>query len=120
MTNAAQLALDWTEQGRMPDTFIRAGIRRLVRERLKEIHADDCQSMANAQFRFIDSMDSAPVAPLPHKANEQHYELPAVVYGRMVKPTFHRLRRCRWMLPVNGRQSSTVNPYSNLAAGGVR
>ncbi len=86
MSAAAQLALDWTEQGRMPDAVIRAGIRRLVRARLQEIQANSCEAMDLAQRRFIDQMDRAPIALLPDKANEQHYEVPAEFYLMSLGP----------------------------------
>ena len=40
---AAHRVLDWTEMGLVPDNVIRMGIRRLLRERLDEISADDCE-----------------------------------------------------------------------------
>ena len=39
MSSATQLAINWVEQGLVPDQVIRAGIRRLVKERLAEIRA---------------------------------------------------------------------------------
>jgi len=69
--------LDWTEQGYVPDSVIRLGIRRLIKQRLTEIQASDTESMAEFQHRFVQSMYSAVIAPLPEKANEQHYEVPA-------------------------------------------
>ena len=38
-----QFALDLTETGLLPDSLIRHGIRRLLRQRLDEIHADDLE-----------------------------------------------------------------------------
>ncbi|MGE0873439.1 MAG: cyclopropane-fatty-acyl-phospholipid synthase family protein [Burkholderiales bacterium] len=71
------LAVNWTEQGYLPDSFIRAGIRRLLRQRLGEIHAADAEAAADAAESFIASMDAAPIALLPELANAQHYEVPA-------------------------------------------
>ena len=76
-----QLAMNWTEQGLVPDAAIRAGIRRLLRQRKDEIHADDAQAAAVATEAFIDAMGRAPIALLPSKANEQHYEVPDDFYG---------------------------------------
>jgi len=73
-------AFDLTEKGLVPDAVIRGGIRHLVKQRLKEIHADDIESMADEQNAFIAAMKQAVVAPLPEKANEQHYEVPAAFY----------------------------------------
>jgi cyclopropane-fatty-acyl-phospholipid synthase len=82
MANTTQdTIISWTEQGYVPDVVIRAGIRRLVRQRLVEIAADDVQSYASQTTHFVQAMDAAPIAPIPEKANEQHYEVPAAFFG---------------------------------------
>ena len=75
-TTAAKTAIAWTESGLVPDSVIRAGIRRLNRQRLEQIHARDLERATELTESFIASMDQAEVAPVPHLANEQHYELP--------------------------------------------
>lgn len=81
--------VDWTETGRVPDNVIRIGIRRLLKERLEEISAADCEWVAADQDQFIELMNYSPIAPLPERANEQHYEVPAeffnLVLGRRRK-----------------------------------
>jgi len=77
MTITAQKALYWTEQGYVPDRVIRHGIKRLLAERLIEIDHCDNEKMAETQYTFINEMSKAPIALLPEKANEQHYEVPA-------------------------------------------
>jgi cyclopropane-fatty-acyl-phospholipid synthase len=69
-----------TEQGFVPDRVIRLGIRRLIKQRLAEINADDTEKMARAQHLFTNAMRSAEIAPVPEKANEQHYEVPAALF----------------------------------------
>lgn len=81
MNTVSNLAINWTEQGLVPDAVIRAGIRRLCKQRLAEIHAGDAEAASAAFERFVAHMDSAELAPLPHKANEQHYEVPAAFYA---------------------------------------
>jgi cyclopropane-fatty-acyl-phospholipid synthase len=73
---AAATILEWTEQGRVPDAVIRAGIRRLCRQRLRDIEAGDIEAAARRQDDFVRLMNAGPVAPLPEMANEQHYEVP--------------------------------------------
>ncbi|UCE89529.1 MAG: class I SAM-dependent methyltransferase [Pseudomonadota bacterium] len=84
MQYPTQHAIDWTEQGLVPDLMIRRGIRRLLRERLDELAHKDVETMADAQRGFVRSMRGAPIAPLPHKANEQHYEVPAAFFARVL------------------------------------
>lgn len=76
MGNVATRAIDWTEQGLVPDSVIRSGIRQLLKKRLAGLHTDDCEVMAKAKAGFIDEMNLAAIAPLARLANEQHYEVP--------------------------------------------
>lgn len=81
MSNTATTqVVNWTELGFVPDVVIRAGIRRLLEQRLVEINADDCERAADVAERFIAMMDRAPIAPLAEKANAQHYELPTAFF----------------------------------------
>ena len=84
MSSAADLAIDWTEKGWIPDALIRQGIRRLIKTRLNEIDAHDCERMAQNCESFVAELDRAAIAPVPHKANEQHYELPADFFTRVL------------------------------------
>ena len=92
MSTATSRAINWVEQGRLPDSVIRAGIRRLLKQRLVDIHADQVELAAETARCFIRGMDDAPIAPLPNKANEQHYEVPAAFFGEVLGP--HRKYSC--------------------------
>ena len=81
---ASSLALNWSEQGLVPDPLIRAGIRRLLKERLAEIHADDPAAAAEYAESFAAGLRDAPVAVVPEKANEQHYEVPAAFFSEVL------------------------------------
>ena len=70
-------AVSWTESGLVPDAVIRAGIRRLLETKRKEIHSGDEEFAANALNAFVGMMNGSPVAHVPDLANEQHYEVPA-------------------------------------------
>jgi len=76
MQSAAAKAINWTEQGLVPDTVIRHGIRRLLRGRIADLHSNDCESMVDCRSDFIRHMNESAIAPLSFKANEQHYEVP--------------------------------------------
>ena len=84
MNAATQLAIDLTERGWLPDPVMRHGIRQLVRARLSEIRAGDCERTADEADLFIADMNGADIAPLPHKANEQHYEVPAEFFAQVL------------------------------------
>jgi len=81
MSTVSNLAINWTEQGLVPDAVIRAGIRRLCKQRLVEIQTGDAETASAAFEKFVADMNTAELAPLPHKANEQHYEVPAAFYA---------------------------------------
>ena len=76
--------IGWAEMGLLPDRAIRAGIRRLNRQRLEEIGADDPESAAADLGAFLDRMHDAPIAPVPERANAQHYELPAAFFAEIL------------------------------------
>jgi cyclopropane-fatty-acyl-phospholipid synthase len=84
MSTVTQLAVNWIEQGRVPDPVIRAGIRRLLKERLIEIRAGDAAASAAITEAFVAAMREAPVALVPEKANEQHYEVPAAFFAAVL------------------------------------
>ena len=76
--------IDFAERGLMPDFFIRAGIRGLCRKRLQQCKTDDCEANAQLVEDYIRSVDQAPLAVLTEKANEQHYEVPAAFYHKVL------------------------------------
>lgn len=88
------LALRWAEQGRLPDAALRLGIRHLLRQRLDELRHGDGESGAALTQRFLSRLRDAPLAPLPEKANEQHYELPPALFEAMLGP--QRKYSCCW------------------------
>lgn len=83
------------EEGWLPDVLIRAGIRRLLRERLDEIDANDPEAGAAASTRFARVMQAAEVAPLPALANAQHYEIPAGFFG-LALGRHRKYSSCYW------------------------
>jgi cyclopropane-fatty-acyl-phospholipid synthase len=95
MTTVTNLAVNWTEQGFVPDAVIRAGIRRLLKARLTEIHATDNQAAAEVSEKFIRHMNLAPLAPLAEKANEQHYEVPAAFFAEALG-RHRKYSSCYW------------------------
>ena len=95
MSAAASRAIDWAERGLVPDVVIRSGIRRLLKQRLKEIRADETEHHAAAMSEFIAMMDRSTLAPVPHKANEQHYEVPAEFFGAALGPN-RKYSSCFW------------------------
>ena len=93
--SAAKRMVDWAESGAAPDAAVRFGIRRLVRQRLADLAAADCERGAARLEAFMEGMRTAPVAPLPHFANEQHYELPPELLAAALGPQ-RKYSCCYW------------------------
>jgi len=81
---ASSTVLDWTERGLVPDSVLRAGIRRLCRQRLKDIGANDIEVSSRKLEDFVEQMNGSPVAPIPEVANEQHYEVPPEFFSAVL------------------------------------
>ncbi|MCE2422655.1 MAG: class I SAM-dependent methyltransferase [Gemmatimonadetes bacterium] len=80
-------ALAAAESGRVPDFAVRAGIRALLRGRLR--------SLATEPPLDEDTLRTGPIAPAPREANEQHYEVPAAFFELVLGP-WHKYSCCLW------------------------
>ncbi len=80
MTSPVTFALKLAEKGYLSDALIRKGIQRLCKSRLEEISEQDCEQAQSSLVQFVQVMAQAEIAPLPEKANAQHYEVPANFY----------------------------------------
>jgi cyclopropane-fatty-acyl-phospholipid synthase len=108
MNLTKQKAIEWTELGGLvPDPVIRGGIRRLLRQRLAEIKADDAEAIADELNRFVARMDDAEIAPVPELANEQHYEIPAAFYTHVLGER-RKYSSCFWPEGVDSLDDAEV------------
>ncbi|MCC8391098.1 cyclopropane-fatty-acyl-phospholipid synthase family protein [Paraburkholderia sp. MMS20-SJTR3] len=74
------------ERGWLPDALIRAGMRRLIRARLRDEHADDGEALAEALERLLADLRASPIAVETGAANTQHYEVPARFFEAHLGP----------------------------------
>ena len=79
-----EFALRAAERGNIPDRLIRFGIRRLLRKRLQDISSNSVESFSKALSEFVIKMSQAPIAVQTEKANEQHYEVPAGFFEKVL------------------------------------
>ena len=87
MTDAIiALAIDAAERALVPDAAIRAGIRRLCRERLRQIDGADAAVARARHAALVAAMSRGPIAPVPEKANAQHYEAPVPLFEQALGP----------------------------------
>ena len=71
-----KMALNLVERGYVPKPLIRRGIRRLLGERLREQESLYGGDRYEALRTWMERMREGDIAPVPEKANEQHYEVP--------------------------------------------
>jgi cyclopropane-fatty-acyl-phospholipid synthase len=78
--------MELAEKGKMPDTAVRAAIRKLLRDRLKVEGKATREDRLESLYRFIDMMREGPVAAATDSANEQHYEVPSELFQTFMGP----------------------------------
>lgn len=69
-------AIRLVESGRLPDIIIRLGIRNLLRKKIREQSAGTEDERKDRFRNMLRELSQGPVALVPEKANEQHYEIP--------------------------------------------
>ncbi len=78
--------IDLAERRWLPDSWVRAGMRRLMVKRLKSESAGD-DAARGARFRqFVRELDASPIAIETQSANRQHYEVPAQFFRLHLGP----------------------------------
>ena len=88
--------LTLAEKGLLPDSIIRAGIRKLVATRLSDISANNCEVGSKIFADFASNMNRANIAEVPELANAQHYEVPAEFFYQCLG-TQHKYSSCFWL-----------------------
>ena len=79
-----KVTLKMAERGLLSDSIIRIGIRKLLRNRIKEIDPQNCENHTRQLQSFINEMDESPIAFNTKEANEQHYELPPLFFQKVL------------------------------------
>ncbi len=72
------------ERDLMPDWVLRAGIRRLIRQRLGEETIADPELAQAHRMRYIEQLKASPIAIHASEANRQHYEVPAAFFEHVL------------------------------------
>ena len=83
---AAPGLLGLAERGLLPDALLRAGIRRMCAQRLREEHALDPDAAARRHSALIAELRQSAVALHVDAANRQHYELPPGFFQACLGP----------------------------------
>jgi len=75
--------------GLLPDTVVRAGIRRVLRQRLREEDRGGDEAQRAHLEAYVAALREAPIAVHARDANAQHYEVPAAFFQLVLG---HRLK----------------------------
>jgi cyclopropane-fatty-acyl-phospholipid synthase len=88
-------AITVVERGLVPDPLVRFGIRRLLAQRLAAERRAGRKAGGRSREAFVRSMREGPIAPVPDRANEQHYELPPEFFTKVLGPNL-KYSCCYW------------------------
>jgi hypothetical protein len=78
------------ESGLVPDRWIRAAIRRMLKERLRAEDRGREEANRARLLAFVEEMKRSPIALRTESANAQHYEVPAAFFGTRCTGTWLR------------------------------
>jgi len=107
------LALGLLERDRLPDVLIRAGIRRLLRQRLRREDAGSPEAQAARHAALVAFLKASPIAINTADANAQHYELPGEFFEAVLGP---RLKySCGYYELGDARASGAIAGGATLA-----
>ena len=76
--------IELAEKGIIPDYFIRQGIVRNCENRLKNENVSNTEEVSLKKQIWIEQMKESPIALVPEKANEQHYEVPPAFFENVL------------------------------------
>lgn len=80
------------ERDLVPDAVLRAGIRRLISQRLRDEDKGDPERQQAHLMRYVEQLEASPIAIHARAANEQHYEVPAEFFASVLG--IHRKYSC--------------------------
>lgn len=78
------LGIAAAERGLVPDPVLRSVIRRLCRRRLRDCERD--YPRRDGVPSFLPALRTGPIALVPERANEQHYEIPPAYFEAVLGP----------------------------------
>ena len=103
--------IDYAERGLIPESLIRMGIRRLLRKRLQRVDQGDREANIAQTDLLVQQFSAGPIAVLPEKANEQHYEVPQDLFELTLGPRL-KYSSCFFPTPSTSLQEAEVSALS--------
>lgn len=83
------------EHGILPDQYIRWGIRHLDKKRLKQENLRNVELYCRIRHEFLVNLRQSPIAVQTQKPNEQHYEVPAAFFQKVLGK-WMKYSACYW------------------------
>ncbi len=80
------------ERDLIPDWILRAGIRRLIQQRIQEEDQGDLERQQAHLMQWVEQLKASPIAVHTPAANQQHYEVPAEFFAGVLGK--HRKYSC--------------------------
>jgi cyclopropane-fatty-acyl-phospholipid synthase len=93
-------AIHLAERRVLPDVVVRAGMRRILGQRLRAARGNRNQGADDKRQAFVEEMRAEPIAVATDAANQQHYELPAEFFETVLGPHL-KYSSCWWPEGVN-------------------
>ncbi len=94
------MLIDWAERGVIPDPLLRLAMRRLMAARLRSEALDDVEARHQQFQHRLADLREGPLALHTDAANEQHYEVPAEFFRRVLGRHL-KYSCCLWRPGVN-------------------
>jgi cyclopropane-fatty-acyl-phospholipid synthase len=116
------------ERGLVPDLLLRAGIRRLIAQRVREEDKGSPERQRSHFMAYVEELKASPIAIHTPAANEQHYEVPADFFAAVLG-THRKYSCCYWqpgdtldqaelrMLDLTAERAQIENGHSILDLG---
>jgi cyclopropane-fatty-acyl-phospholipid synthase len=108
-------AMRWMEAGKVPDGIVRLGIRKLLKDRLRDSSIGGASAQEERLQLLREHARNSNVAVFPEKANEQHYEVPAEFFHRVLGARL-KYSCCHWGDGVNSLDAAEEQALAITAA----
>lgn len=89
------MLIELAERAWLPDGMIRMGIKRLLSRRLAQESAGSDEQLETIKRERIEESRRGPIAVAQDAANDQHYEVPAAFYRKVLGPHL-KYSSCLW------------------------
>ena len=91
----SNIGANMAESGRLPDSIVRRGMRRIIGASIKNKRPEDPEKREELVQTLVEELKDSPIAITPDAANQQHYELPPEFFSLVLGP-YNKYSCCLW------------------------